>query len=345
MKEDKRKSIALSVYANRLMIKTDTLKVFEEQYYPLIDLDLQSMIRQFNNGDYSVLNNDTIQLFLDNSPSPDLILNTILYFQSLIALKSDFMAIVEGLKDRLVYNPNELFYSIEGFNITYQDVFNSIDLAERVLKDGRIYRLLNFSLKFDSLKKQIKERLFVLKTNSIPNNTRDKFFEVLKTKDDHIGIIKIDDSKNGVSIDVGTKKDMIISDLIGRPFIADCDVEGYDYGPYGDWYMPPRKIVKTFCGEGETSLHHRMISQEQQRRSNLMFDSSDEMGYILAEDATMLISKRDLIDSGIDPSRVGWKPIKLTICPVKLKDLTFDRRKLTLSQKIALKEKMLMKKF
>lgn len=345
MKEDKRKNISLSVYANRLMFRSNVLKLYEEQYFPLANIDMESIISQFNNGDYSVINGDDIQNFLYSSPSPDTILNVILHLQSLIALKSDFMDIVERLKDRLVYNPNDLFYEVDGFKITYQDVFNAIKIAEDILKDGRIYKLLYFLLKYDSLKKQIKERLFVMKTISVPNDTRDKLLETLKIKDDEIGIIKIDDSEKGVSIDVGTKKDMVISDLIGRPFVKDCDVEGYDYGPHGDYYMPPRKVVKTFCGRGETSLHLRMIAKERQRRASLSLELSDEMGYILAEETTTLISRNELIRSGIDPYRVGWKPIKMTIQPIKLGDLRFDRRKLSLSQKIALKENMILGRF
>ena len=164
--------------------------------------------------------------------------------------------------------------------------------------------------------------------------------------DEFIYVVKIvEDGK--VTVKVGTKHDMEISDLIGKPFPADCDEPGYEYGPYSDRYHAPHKVEKEFYEKGTTPNHKKLIEAEKQYRVRLSQSSLDEDGFIIARNKAIIISSLELTKLGIDPKSVGWKPLKLTVQPKSLFKVckqNENTRYLSFGTKVQLKKDIILSK-
>ncbi len=333
--------------------------------YGLLNLDIKGIIKRFNSGDYQVLYEEDTQTFIKIGIRSDDILNTIIQMKELVQQKDAILAKIKEKKDMMNYYPNETIILGEvnyySKNCTYAEFIQAIELAEKILNDQRIYQLLNFLLKNESLINSINTRLKLLKTLEAKPEKTKELLEALKIEDDNIGIIRVNDNGQ-ISIGAGTRKDMAISDLIGRPFKKDIDEPGHDYGPHGDYWMPPKKVTKTFHEQGETELHHKMISEERTKRRYLkemaksgngylltgdpyysIYCATPELGYILSGDYALLISKQELISYGIDPATIGWMPMALRPEPKTIFDIA-DRRRISIREIIGLKKDEILAK-
>ena len=177
-----------------------------------------------------------------------------------------------------------------------------------------------------------------------------ELLDVLCKRDSDIGVIKVVKDYDGITTSVvaGTRQDMEISDLIGKPFPSDCDEPGYDYGPHGDYYHSPLKVTKEFYDMGVTPKHARMIATERGSRVVLKCKSLvAEEGYILSHNYALIISKSDLISFGIDPKKVGWKPLRISVQPTSLFETckkNASTRHLSFKDKVQLKTSTLVKR-
>ena len=347
MKENVKLEMAKAAEAVRSSILTSELD--EGIYDYLLNINTREIIKRFNSGDYSILDSDECSLFVNTKISSNQIVSVILSLKNLLKYKNDFLRLVEEKKTNMTYNHDEYidtayrrYYDRYETKITYANIEKAFEIAERIMSNDKIYRILNFLLKNEALIPQLQERqkLFDLLLNNVDGTK--SLLELIQTNDNDIGIITVDSSDNGRKVVVGTKKDMAISDILGYPFEANKDEPGYDYGPYGDYWMPPKKVVKTFYGDGETATHKKMIEEERQRRSTLSRYGGNECGYIMNKGVALLITRSELIKNGIDPARVGWKPLALkpevrTIFSKELPKQMSIRERLSLGKSLILK--------
>ena len=66
------------------------------------------------------------------------------------------------------------------------------------------------------------------------------------------------------------------------------------------------------------SAGYHNLREERAKRETIKLRTSEEMGYILADKNTVLVSKRELTSRGLDPVKMGWRPLKLSIQPKRL---------------------------
>lgn len=352
MSEYRKEEIVQS--ASRVLRSTLILDVLDSKYDYLLQIDMPSIIKGFNDGNYDVLNSENVSKFFEEKLHPIDLIECIVACKSLLEKKKSFYADVRKDKDDLVYDPENVYYkdrhSYRGSHYTYSMIEKSFELAEKVLKNNKIYMLLNFLLKYENVKYQINSRKCLFETlEKYPEKTQE-LLDVLCKGDSDIGVIKVVRDHEGIttSVVVGTRQDMEISDLIGKPFPSDCDEPGYDYGPHGDYYHSPLKVTKEFRDMGVTSKHARMIAAEKGARIVLRCKSLvDEEGYILSHNYAVIISKSDLISFGIDPKKVGWKPLRISVQPTSLFETckkNASTRHLSFKDKVQLKTSTLVKR-
>lgn len=319
-------------------------------YDYLLSLDMNSIIESFNNGDSSVLYSEEIEKFLNIDISAIKVLNSIIAAKTLLKLKDYFYNEVEKLQDGMIYNPKDVYYcdryTYGRGTLTYFQTDLAFSLAERIVTFNRSYALLKFLLKYENIKEAIKTRRRLIETiNSNPDET-EKLRQVISQYDDNVGIVKITEDDQ-VTVKVGTKHDMEISNLIGRPYPADCDLRGYDYGSHGSLYHEPHKVTKDFYENGTTSNHKKLIEEEKKYRIRLSKSTIDEKGFIISGDKAVIISSLELTKLGIDPKSVGWQPIRLSVTPLSLFKVCKQyesTRYLSLGTKLQLKKNIILSK-
>ncbi len=292
------------------------------KYDYLLNMDMEAIIKKFNCGDYSVLDTPEIDNFLKLEITPIEIIGYILSAKSLLQMKKDFYSDVVNKQDGMVYNPDDLFYRdyyrySDIDSITYAETDKIFQLAERTLSSNRIYALLNFLLKYESLKESIATRKKLFEVMELYPTNSHKLEEVLDNYDPEVGIIKIVEDGE-IRVRVGTKLDMKISDVISSPFPADCEEIGCYYGPHDDYYRPAHKVTKEFIPNGVTPNYKKAIEEEKRYRARLSQSTIDTKGFILYKQFAVIISSLELTRLGIDPARVGWQPLSLKVQPQNL---------------------------
>lgn len=321
------------------------------KYDCLLNMNMDSIVKSFNSGDYSVLDNPDINNFLKLEITPMEIIGYILSARSLLQFKNDFYGDIIRQQDGMVYNPDALYHReyhsyLSRYSVTYAKTEEIFKLAERTLSSNRIYALLNFLLKYESLKESIATRKRLFKViEQCPNNSH-KLAEVLDNYDPEVGIIKIVvDGEIGVR--VGTKLDMKISDVISSPFPADCEERGYYYGSHDDYYQPSHRVTKEFIPNGVTENHRKAIEAEKKYRTRLSQSTLDIKGFILYKQYAVIISSLELTRLGIDPERVGWQPLSLKIQPqnlFKLFNKNDTTKNLPISTKVQIQKDVILSK-
>ena len=85
--------------------------IYSGGYDYLLSLDIEGLVKKFNNGDYSVLDTPEIGLFLDTNITAIKLIDYILNAKALLQMKDDFYSEVESLQDGMVYDPESVYYS------------------------------------------------------------------------------------------------------------------------------------------------------------------------------------------------------------------------------------------
>ena len=336
MKEENKKNEI--IFAHKYLRKNEMEKIMSGYYDALISIKIDNVVKEFNKGNYEVLDSEDTVKFLTDMVKPTDILELIYQAENFINQKGKLDTIVSNLKDRFNYNPDDAFYTSRNNAAkddiyTYKDIYDSIEFAKKFVNDKKVYQLLRYLYKYYNLVDIIKQRKQLMKVVKDSSDTRNVLLEKMAKADKKVGIIKVDDSKYGTRIVAGNQAEMEFSDVVGEPFTPDMDEEGYWYGHYDDYYMPPRKVVKTFHGEGDTNNHKKMIEAENRKRFLIEYDDDIfEKGFIKNGDFAIIISKQELLRYGINPDRVNWKPLKITYKPVRLiKKMNMDSIKEAIS--------------
>ena len=305
--------------ASSILRSTAIKKILNGEFDKALSFDVESIVKQYNSGDISILFSEDLKAFLkdENNYSYDLF-ESITLIHKFLPCRKAFNRDVQDKKDEINYVPRDYYYEDCYRSMSYEKVQQAFDITDLVLKDRKIYRLFRFYLKYENVFKEMRERIKLYKMQEKQDDARNKFLKILETADNEVGIVKVNDTENGISVFAGTKKEMMISNIVGKPFTKDMYEEGHYYGHYNDYYMPPRRVIKSFHQSDLTELHKKMIIKKKNHLKNLSFSKNDEIGYILCDNFSIIISRLKLTKAGIDPDTIGWKPLKLTIVPKHL---------------------------
>lgn len=338
----------------KVVLESKVSNVVNGEYDYLLSLNMENILERFNNGDYGVLEDEDLQKFLSEFVSASQLLSAIVHAKALVQYKKYFFADVEQQEDDMVYDRKRIYKSVDSYREkrrTYADIEEAFMMAERFLSDTKTYQLLRFFLRYESLIPEINLRQQLFNTMKSNPEKTELLSKVLNRRDCRVGIVRTVIDEEGdktIIVNVGTQHDMEISNLIGMPFTANVVKEGYSYGPGGDWYSPAKTIIKEFYEGGTTPNHKKMIQAEKQHRAKLgTLNTQDIDGFILANGYAIIISNQELIRCGIDPVRVGWKPLQLKVQQKGLKELSKESdttRYLTLRQLASIKKDIVLSK-
>lgn len=298
----------------RCVLKNEMYKNILLSYYDnLISVDLDEIIKKYNNGDYSVLDNRRISLFMELSSkleiNPDSLIKELCAAMTLHKYKALINMTIHFYKRKGNYNERKILYE----NLTWGDIIKALDIAEDIVNSRKVYEVLSYLLRNSNLYGQIKERKrFFAYVKDNPNDMS-KFLEAIRDKKAELRCIRMDYSRYSRK-DIGTEAEIALSELIDSPFLKDglyfqgmTDLEEYIEGNFIVQY----RIKKSFVEE-PSSDEEEMIRKEQFARNRMEFDSdSDEAGFILKDNFGIQITRRELINLGINPDRIGWKPIRI----------------------------------
>ena len=303
----------------KLAKEKEIKKILSGGYERLISIDINNVVKEFNRGNYDILNSEDTIYFLQQMVDPQNILNILFQARTLISYKKRLDGEKSYLQERFSYDPDNIFfrkkryYGEEDDIYTYKDMYANIELAEQFVESKKTYQLLRYLCKYYDLAFVIKQRRNLFEVCKKNADKTDMLLEIMKNGDKKVGIVRIDDSRSGVSIEAGTQVEMEFSNLMGYPFKQDIDEEGYWYGYGGGDYIEPHKIVKTFHGDGETSSHKKMIEAENRKRLLIGYEADIfEKGYIMNDSYAIIISRFELLRNSINPNRVNWKPLRIT---------------------------------
>ncbi len=194
----------------------------------ILNIDMRNVVERFNHGDYNVLKSEEVDTFLNMIFEPDELLKSIIRAKEMLTVKNKVLEIIEEEKKGPDYNPDERRVYRFGFtyyNRSYRDIINSFDRAEAFINNDNTYRMLKYCLKYYELSYQIKKikKMFDVLANNPEKSA--KLLETIKKGNTKIGLIKIDDSKNGIDIRTGTETEVNLSNdiLMG----TDIDDKGF----------------------------------------------------------------------------------------------------------------------
>ena len=313
--DEKDYKILFDILGKLLRELEDFMDVFENikngKYNYILATNLDYIKKEIESGNISSKDRVMTKLSISYAGNnAKYLLRRIQLLKNIMVFKTYLEEKIEHEKTNLSYNENDnvRFLSNSVFinhsYYTYKQALELINKAEEFLKDGKIYLLLDFYLKNDVLIDELDER----EKNIFGSQHHQEAHDIINMPDDELGIIVIDDSKEGKKVVAGTKKDILLSDVLEVPFPKDIDKPGFDYGPHGDYYSEPHKITKTFIDTDLTVTHKKMIEEERKKR--LMAKSrrgKDELGFIKG----LVVSRNELIDNGFNPDELGWKPLKV----------------------------------
>ncbi len=295
-------------------------QVVEGNFIRLLKIDVPTFIKKYNRGHREVLETEKFQEFINSTITSQELYDFIRECEHFVSLKAEILGRVREAQNKFDYDLNQRIepYPV-GFDYinyyeTFQDALDTLDIAEQVINSKSTYLLLKLLVKTESTRHEFQERTKVQRALKEQDPKRDELLKLLQQKDNNIGIIKITSSKSETTIKAGTRKDMAISDIIGAPFPADGERPGYSYGLHREYNMPPYSCHKEFHDENLTQFHEEMILTERRKRMGFMMAAGEDVeGYIYRNGIALAITKNELLQAGIIPASVGWKPFKVTL--------------------------------
>jgi len=246
-------------------------------------------------------------------------------------LNIDFDAIKNNLEKGIITDSEREFIKIE----SQLDYFKALSLyyyikdicaldnerGEKLLQNKKILKIIDFYVNNTELFKRIKERINVLETIKTKPEKSEELKKTIVLEDNAMGIIVANDSSIG-SVDdspkktyhAGTKKELTLSNLIGKPFLGESYRPEQTYGVYVLGHE--RKL--SFIPIESVTLENKQKIQKRETKLKLLKiklrlnpSKFDKIGYVGSGEYYTLISETELIEAGIIPSEVDWKPLAI----------------------------------
>ena len=323
MKRNKKEWITWAVLC---VLKCEFYKKILNLYYDnLIFIDLDEIIKKYNDGDYKALYDEDVDRFIKEAErldtNPKKLIEELCSSIFLLKQKNYILREISILKNKGEYDENQLFYEDNNRNIkiSYKEINKALVIANDIYNYRKVYEVLYYLLKNYRLCEQIKEKRRFFEYYENNPDDKNKFLEVVSGKDNKLGCISMGPSSK-FSNEIGTEAEMALSELIGSPFTKDGFYDPDDMivpeywhsvHAYGGLYQEPYDIVKEFVTDISSSEQEK-IRSEQFRRNRIEFASdANELGFVLKNDLGFKITKRELIQLGIDPDRIGWESLRI----------------------------------
>ena len=280
----------LARYADKVLYGYTIPSFFKGEYDFFLELDIEDYIKRYNEGDTTVFDDDIIDLFLGRITIPSGWKNSIDEAKDMLNMKKEFEAEIRKKQEDLSYKEEEIFYYhwtfLKNHEITYKEIFEAFSKAEEFINSEKTYKLYDYFSKYINLHEIIMERRILndYKKNGI--DKRKDLEHIVMNAPKKIGLIKIGQGE----IMAGTQAEI---GLLFSTNDSNLKIEFYD--------------------KGITSNHEKMIEQEENLRKEMLKakDVDDSGHIILGEKGWISITKRELLEKGINPLRAKWQPVKI----------------------------------
>lgn len=279
----------LARYADIVLYGYTIPSFFKGEYDFFLELDIEDYIKRYNEGDTTVFDDDIIDSFLGRLTIPSGWKNSIDEAKDMLNMKKEFEADIREKQEDLSYKEEGIFYSswkLKYSRITYKEIFEAFSKAEEFINSEKTYKLYDYFSKYINLHEIIRERRILndYKKNGI--DKRKDLEHIVMNAPKKIGLIKIGQGE----IMAGTQAEI---GLLFSTNDSNLKIEFYD--------------------KGITSNHEKMIEQEENLRKEMLKakDVDDPGHIILGEKGWISITKRELLEKGINPLRAKWQPVKI----------------------------------
>lgn len=280
------------------------------KYDYILNCDIDAIRKQIESG--KVFSNDSVVLKLsinDIGNDTVFLVKAIKIIRQILVKKDALYKKINEQKKIFKYNPEEEAEDIKTVydkheKYTYKQAIEIIENVEKICMDGRIFQLLDFYRKNSNLIKELWDR----EKKILASKDHEAAHDVIKSEDDEVGIIVINDSQKGVRVVAGTRKEMELSNILDVPYPKDIDKPEFDNTYF---HSDAHKIEKRFIPANSPELtpeHIQMIKAEIERKKKLKhIRMKDELGYING----LVVSRNELLDNGLDPKKLGWKSLRV----------------------------------
>lgn len=307
-------------------------RINESNISTLLNIDIESIVKKFNTGEmpdpddvdliYDVdreelLNEEEVSLFCELIIDPKDVLKAIVKAGEILGYKEMFDSIVESKKrnssfdasERIVVN--DLGYKID---LSYGQIIHSLKGIQDFYDNMEVYRFLRYCLKYYSLKEKIERRKRLYECENMYQDKSAKLYSIINGVQRKMGIIRVANSYLGTTEYAGTQAEMEFSNLLGVPYSRDVRYMLID--------AKRHTVKKTFISKPSTrSQKEKIIKARLSRLAKRFYHYIDDPGFVLAGDYGIEVSERELLDGGIEPAKVGWEPLELTIEPISYSSL------------------------
>lgn len=315
------------------------LRINERNVSTLLSIDIESIVKEFNTGDITItdcddvdliydvgreelLNDEDVDLFCKLIIDPKDVLKTILKAGEILVYKEMFDRLVERKKRNSSFNPSErIVVNDLGYNIdlSYGQIMHTLKGIQDFCDSIEVYRFLKYCLKYYSLKGKIERRKRLYECENMYQDKSAKLYSIINGVQRKMGIIRVANSYLGTTEYAGTQAEMEFFDLLGVPYSRDVRSMIIDGKRHS--------VKKTFISKPSTkNQKDKIIKERLSRLAKRCYHYIDDWGFILAGDYGVEVTERELLDAGIEPAKVGWEPLELTIEPISFSSLYENER-------------------
>lgn len=279
-----------------------------EKYLSLLDIDVEGFVKKFNElneGFEDLLFDEKMEWFANKPKLPIEWIILIARAKKLLRYRDDFFNFAKETS----FSGQELFYSYEGvWSVTFDEVERAFAVAERIVKSDEIGKLWRFSTKYYDLSRQIEKRRRVFKTmRDYPENCS-KLESLINAGNvsKEVGMIRFEGNKESDAIP-GTRQEMEISNLIGKPFTYIINKVSKDSNP-----------TKTFFpfDSLDEDKKNRVRQEIGAREALKAATGVEKVGYVSVGNYATLSSAMILLDNGINPVNLGFECLSVNVKPV-----------------------------
>lgn len=297
------------------------------RYEELINIDIMSIVSKYNKGDFKALDDEEVDIFLELIPELLDIANIVLSMKRLQFYGKKLWELISYCKRNGV-NVDDDYVPFDCVKLGM--IKEAYAMAYYMHNDGLIYRLFDYSLKYSLLVKQIKARRELSNILEINSGNSEQLNELLnKNEPWSRGAIEIRKYDKDRLFDTIRKEgsEKLVA-LIDSLYSSGANINGV-------------RVSASFNKRREKDcVENNRVAKENRFESFLLkafgeipilvpgmdpyivaargaimplnwFYDLYQQGFLLGHDKAIIITKNELLESGINPDDVLWEPLSI----------------------------------
>ncbi len=296
------------------------------RYEELINIDIMSIVSKYNKGDFKALDDEEVDIFLELIPGLLDVANIVLSVKRLQFYGKKLLELISYCKRNGVNVDDYVPFDCVKLGM----IKEAYAMACYMHNDGLIYRLFDYSLKYSSLVKQIKARRElsnILEKNSgnseqlnellnknepwsrgaieIRKYDKDRLFDTIRKEGSEKLVALIDSlyssgaNINGVRVSASFNKRREKDCVENNRVVKENGFESFLLKAFGEVpILVPGMDPYIVAARGAIMPLNWFYDLYQQ-------------GFLLGHDKAIIITKNELLESGINPDDVLWEPLSI----------------------------------